>query len=129
MVALPLLAIIQITQYFDFLHDHRIRHRDVIRMAKNGAGIQGYCSGFFMAAAVATSEDERDLVQKASKALCLSVAVGLYSDLGAVNDDDVQSTMVIHLKAAEQLDEILGSFPKVKCPKQHKVDSGADVVL
>jgi acyl transferase domain-containing protein len=28
--------------------------------------------------------------------------------------------MVIHLKAAEQLDEILGSFPKVKCPKQHK---------
>lgn len=114
MVALPLLAIIQITQYFEFLHDHRVRHRDLIRMTKNGAGIQGYCSGFFMAAAVAASEDEMDLVQKASNALRLSVVVGLYSDLGAKKDEEVQGTMVVYLKSTGQLDEILSSFPKVR---------------
>ena len=113
-VALPLLTIIQITQYFEFLHGHDIKHRDVIRMAKRGAGIQGYCSGFFMAAAAATSEDERDLVQKACNALRLSAIVGLYSDLAATNDKCGQGTMVIHLKLAGQLDEILTSFPKVR---------------
>lgn len=112
-VALPLLAIIQITQYFEFLYDHRIKHRDLIKMTKNGAGIQGYCSGFFMAAAVATSEDEKDLVQKASNALRLAVAVGLYSDLGAEIDQELQGTMVVYLKSTGQLDEILSSFPKV----------------
>ena len=117
MVALPLLAIIQVAQYFEFLLDHRIRHCDIVRMAKGGAGIQGYCSGFFIAAAIATSEDERDLVQKVSNALRLSVAVGLYSDLAALNDHQAQGTMVIHLKSAGQLDEILTSFPKVCCIK------------
>jgi hypothetical protein len=113
-ITLPLLAIIQITQYFEFLHDHHIKHRDVIRMAKNGAGIQGYCSGFFMAAAIAASEDERDLVKKASNALRLSVIVGLYSDLGAMGDQNGQGTMVIHLKSVGQTDEMLRSFPKVR---------------
>jgi hypothetical protein len=114
MVTLPLLAIIQITQYFDFLRDHHIRHRDVIRMSKNGAGIQGYCSGFFIAAAVASSEDERDLVQMASNALRLAVSVGLYSDLGAKDGQEGQGTIVIHLKLREQLDDILSTFPKVR---------------
>jgi hypothetical protein len=114
MVALPLLGIIQVTQYFEYLSSHRIRHRDVIRMTKKGAGIQGYCSGFFMAAALATSEDEIDLVQKASNALRLAVAVGLYSDLATLNDQHAQGTMVIHLKSPGQLDEILTSYPKVR---------------
>lgn len=67
-----------------------------------------------MAAALATSEDERDLVHKACNALRLAVAVGFYSDLAALNDQHVQETMVIHLKSPEQLDDILISYPKVR---------------
>lgn len=48
-VALPLLAIVQLAQYFQLLRKQSTNHRDLIQATASGAGIQGFCTGILMA--------------------------------------------------------------------------------
>jgi hypothetical protein len=44
-VALPLLVVLQITQYLRYLAHHGLSHEDFIVGVSKGGGLQGYCGG------------------------------------------------------------------------------------
>lgn len=111
-VTLPLLAIIQIVQYFQLLRKHSTNHEDLVQATERGAGIQGFCAGFLMAVAVSSSSSEATLVKKACNAVHLAVGIGIYSDLGAASEADEQVPLVVRLKARIQAQEIIESCPR-----------------
>ena len=112
-LSLPLLLIVQVGQYFQFLQTHGINHIDLILAVQNGAGVQGYCTGLLMAAAVACSADENELVQNCCRALRLAVGVGAYSDLAIGTGSDTFASIAIRLKHEGQAEEILMDFRRV----------------
>ena len=112
-VALPLLMIIHIAQYFQLLRNKSIRHEDLVQAVASGAGIQGFCTGFPMAVIVSSSSNEDDLAGNACNAIRLMVGIGIYSDLGVVAESNKQMTMVVRLKAAGQAQGILDCCPSV----------------
>ena len=44
-VALPLLLVLQITQYLRYLAHHKLSHQDFLASVGKAGGIQGYCGG------------------------------------------------------------------------------------
>ena len=52
-LSLPLLTIIQVVQYFQFLEIKRLRHCDFMERLRDRGGIQGYCGGLMPAVAIA----------------------------------------------------------------------------
>ena len=52
-LSLPLLTIIQVVQYFQFLEVKRLRHCDFMHRLRDRGGIQGYCGGLMPAIAIA----------------------------------------------------------------------------
>ena len=112
-VTLPLLAILQIGQYFQLLRKHSTNHEDLVQATERGAGIQGFCAGFLMAVAVSSSSSEANLAKKACNAVRLAVGIGIYSDLGVASEADEQVTLVVRLKARMQAREIVESCPRV----------------
>lgn len=111
-LTLPLLTVIQICQYFQYLENKGIKHHQLLQSLRNG-GVHGYCGGLLPAVAVAASTNEYELVQNASKALRLALAIGTYGDLG---DDDLHegpTNMVIRVKYPGQGEEIIAKYPGV----------------
>ncbi|KAL8754939.1 MAG: hypothetical protein Q9184_004954 [Pyrenodesmia sp. 2 TL-2023] len=109
-LTLPLLTIIQICQYFQYLDIKRIQHSELLQLVQEG-GVHGYCGGMLPAVAVAVSANERELVENASTALRLAFAIGIYGDLGDGDLDSGPTNMVIRLKRAGQGEEFIRSFP------------------
>ena len=113
-LTLPLLTIIEVVQYFQFLQQSQLSHRDVLTHVGRGAGVQGYCAGLLTACAVAVSEDESELVNFACKCLRLAVGIGAYGDLGGMQVSKGPLTAVAaRLAGDEQMDEIAKEFPTV----------------
>ena len=113
-LTLPLLTIIEVVQYFQFLQQSQLSHRDVLTHVGRGAGVQGYCAGLLTACAVAVSEDEAELVKIACKSLRLAVGIGAYGDLGGIHVSKGPLTAVAaRLAEDEQMDEIARKFPNV----------------
>ena len=113
--ALPLLTIVQICQYFQFLDLKGTTHCQLLHALSIG-GVHGYCGGLLPAMAVALSSDERELAQNASKALRIAVGIGAYGDLG---DEDIQggfSNIVLRLKYPGQGEEIVRLHSGVSAP-------------
>lgn len=52
-LSLPLLTIIQVVQYFQFLEVKKLRHCDFMHRLRDRGGIQGYCGGLMPAIAIA----------------------------------------------------------------------------
>lgn len=117
-LTLPLLTIIQICQYFQYLDIKRIQHSELLQLIQEG-GVHGYCGGMLPAVAVAVSADEREIVQNASTALRLAFAIGIYGDLGDEDLDSGPTNMVIRLKRAGQGEELIRSFPGVSTNWKH----------
>ncbi|KAL8721637.1 MAG: hypothetical protein Q9225_001726 [Loekoesia sp. 1 TL-2023] len=112
-LTLPLLTVIQICQYFQYLENQGIEHQQLLQSLCKG-GIHGYCGGLLPAVAVAASTNENELIQNASKALRLALAIGTYGDLG---DEDLHggpTNMVIRVKYPGQGEEIIAKFPGVR---------------
>ncbi|KAL8919581.1 MAG: hypothetical protein Q9208_006698 [Pyrenodesmia sp. 3 TL-2023] len=109
-LTLPLLTIIQICQYFQYLDIKRIQHSELLHLVREG-GVHGYCGGMLPAVAVAASANEGEIVQNASTALRLAFAIGIYGDLGDEDLDSGPTNMVVRLKRAGQGEEIIRSFP------------------
>ncbi|KAL8693000.1 MAG: hypothetical protein Q9218_002089 [Villophora microphyllina] len=110
-LTLPLLTIIQICQYFQYLQLQELKHSDFLKSLRHGGGLHGYCGGLLPAAAIAVSADEAELVLNAAKALHLAFIIGAYGDLG---DDDPlggPTNMVIRLKNAEQGEAMIQKYP------------------
>ena len=113
-LTLPLLTIIEVVQYFQFLQQSQLSHHDVLTHVGRGAGVQGYCAGLLTACAVAVSEDESELVKFACKCLRLAVGIGAYGDLGGMQVSKGPLTAVAaRLAGDEQMDEIAKEFPTV----------------
>ncbi len=113
-LTLPLLTIIEVVQYFQFLQQSKLSHRDVLTIVGRGAGVQGYCAGLLAACAVGVSEDETELAKIACKILRLAVGIGAYGDLGGIHVSKGSLTAVAaRLAREEQIHEIASEFPDV----------------
>ena len=113
-LTIPLLMIIELVQYFQFLQEANITHRDVVTTVGKGAGIQGYCAGLLTGCCVAVAADEAELVRYACKMLRLAVGIGAGGDLGGFDvSTGPTTTVLIRLTREDQLDEITQEFPNV----------------
>ena len=113
-LTLPLLTIIEVVQYFQYLQKSQLSHCNVLSHVGKGAGVQGYCAGLLAACAVAVSEDEFELVNIACKILRLAVGIGAYGDLGGIHVSKGPLTAVAaRLAEEDQMNEIAREFPAV----------------
>ncbi|KAF7898017.1 uncharacterized protein EAF01_008983 [Botrytis porri] len=110
-LSLPLLVIIQIGQYFQFLELNEMRHSEFVTQLRNGGGVQGYCGGLLPAMVIACSKDENELAKYASVAMRIALGIGAYGELGDDENIPGPTTIVIRLKQIGQGEEIASKFP------------------
>ncbi|KAI1332612.1 BcPKS16, polyketide synthase [Xylariaceae sp. FL0255] len=110
-VQLPLLVIIQITQYVQYLDLAGVKHAELQESLKKNAGVQGYCAGLLPAYAIVCSKTESELGKYAATALRLALAVGAYQELGDEETLSGAGTMVLRLSSPGEGDEIVSQFP------------------
>ncbi|KAL8782625.1 MAG: hypothetical protein Q9213_005212 [Squamulea squamosa] len=111
-VTFPLLVLLHVTYYIHYLQKNSIKHRDLVQAASGAGGIQGFCIGFLTAVVVSGPTDETDLIKKACNAIRLSMAIGVYSDLGA-HESGTQSTIVVRLKEKSQIRMVEDFSPSI----------------
>ncbi len=125
--SLPLLVVIQICQYFQYLEICGISHHECMAQFRTGGGIQGYCGGLLAAVAIACSRDEDEVVENASTATRIALAIGACGELG----DDVSmsgaTTIVARTQRVEQGEELVEKFPGVSLekPLPYEICSGS----
>ncbi|KAL1877487.1 Type I Iterative PKS [Diaporthe australafricana] len=111
-ISLPLLVIIQVTQYFQFLEISGTTHAEFLDGLKgNGGGMQGYCAGLLPAFAIACAKDETDVIVKAANAMRIALAIGAYGELGDDASLEGPTTLVVRLKQPGQGEELVNQFP------------------
>ena len=115
-LSLPLLTIIQVVQYFQFLEVKKLRHSDFMERLRDRGGVQGYCGGLMPAIAIACSKDETEVATNASKAMNIALGVGAYGELGDDENIEGPTTIVVRLKHEGQGEEIIKDFPDVCNP-------------
>ena len=109
---LPLLTIIHITQYFQYLASMEIQHSEFLEDIRVG-GAHGLCGGMLAATAIAASSNESEVVQNACTSLRLALCIGACGELG---DDPLNlgaSTVVLRIQRIGYADEIVAKFPRV----------------
>jgi hypothetical protein len=111
--SLPLLLIIQIGQYLEYLELKGIRHHEFVAQLRDGGGVQGYCGGLLSVMPIACSRDETELVKNAAVAMHVALGIGAYGELG--DDDDINgaTTIVVRLRQVSQGEDIVSMFPGV----------------
>ena len=112
-LSLPLLTIIQVVQYFQFLEVKKLQHVDFVARLRNRGGLQGYCGGLMPAIAIACSASEAEVAINASKAMRIALGVGAYGELGDDESIEGPTTIVVRLKYPGQAKEIIEDFPDV----------------
>ena len=116
-----LTVIFEITEYFNFLASDK-SHAEVLQTAAS-AGIQGFCTGFLVAAALACSKDEDEIVRNASVALRLAFAVGAFVDLDATAGEVACLTARWRENNDEhRVAEVLKDYPAVGSPPTTSMD-------
>ena len=115
-LSLPLLTIIQVVQYFQFLEVKKLRHVDFIARLRDRGGVQGYCGGLMPAVAIACSTSEAEVATNASKAMRIALGVGAYGELGDDENIEGPTTIVVRLKYPGQAKDIIEDYPDVCCP-------------
>lgn len=112
-IALPLLLILQIGQYFAFLESRDLSHAQFLDQVRGVGGIQGCCGGEPAALSIACATDEAQIVENTAIFLRIVLGVGLYIE--ALDDwtTSEPTIVAIRLKHTEQVDELLQRFPGV----------------
>lgn len=115
----PLTVIIQIVEYFNYIShaEPGLSHAKVLESVRAG-GIQGFCTGFLAAVALACSKDEREADELAAVALRLAVCIGAEVDLDgrfASPPREFSCLTVRWTPAAgkQQVLDVLQEFPEV----------------
>ncbi|KAH7305897.1 putative polyketide synthase [Stachybotrys elegans] len=108
-VTLPLLTIIHMVQYYEYLQGAGCSHMELLESFDGG--VQGHCIGLLSAIVVASAANDEELVQRAAAGLRLSLAIGAFGDLGEHLSDLRSTTMVFRLKDMSAADEIVHRFP------------------
>lgn len=114
-ISLPLLVIIQIGQYFQYLQHHELKHAEFLARLRKGGGMQGYCGGLPPAIAIACSEDEAEVAKNAGIALRIALGIGAYGELGDDETIPGATTIVVRVKRVGQGEEIISRYPGVLC--------------
>ena len=112
-IALPLLLILQIGQYFAFLDSRNLSHADFLDQVRDAGGIQGCCGGEPPALSIACAKDEVQVVENAVVLTRIVLGVGAYIE--ALDDwtTSEPTIVAIRLKHVDQKDELLQRFPGV----------------
>lgn len=81
-ICTPLTIITQVLDYVQYLRDNesKFNHSQLLG-GLSLVGIQGFCTGFLSAAAIACSENLQDIAKYASVAVKLALVIGAYVDL------------------------------------------------
>lgn len=113
-VALPLLIIIHVAQYYEYLRVTGISHSDLLHaIRKNHGSVQGYCIGLVVALVVATSKNETELIENAAAALRITLGIAAFGELGCDATNPGPTTMAVRLRDGIDADEITHMFPQV----------------
>ena len=112
-LSLPLLVVIQICQYFQYLEIQGQSHSQFMEQLRAGGGIQGYCGGLLPAMAISCSKNETELVENAAIAARIALAIGAYGELGDDESIPGATTIVVRTKRVGQGDDLIGRFPGV----------------
>ncbi len=113
----PLTVIIQVVQYFQYLRCLGSTHTDVLAGLKDG-GIQGFCTGFLAATALACSKDEEEINVLGAVALRLAVCIGACVDLDSTFAKPSKTRGCIATRWKTELgrndvNQVLRSYPDV----------------
>lgn len=111
-IALPLLTILQIAQYFQYLEARGITHNEFLQETSHG-GLQGFCGGLLPVMAIASSSTEEEVVQNAAVCLRIALGIGAYGELGDDPNVEGPTTVAIRLKDVAQAEEIVSKYPSV----------------
>lgn len=112
-IALPLLLILQVGQYFRYLEEHGLSHAQFINQVRHAGGIQGCCGGEPPALSIACAKDETQVIENAAVYLRVLLGVGAYIE--ALDDwtTSEPTIVAIRLKYEGQGDELMRQFPGV----------------
>jgi hypothetical protein len=112
-IALPLLLILQIGQYFRYIESVGISHSEFISQVGGAGGIQGCCGGEPPALSIACAKDEAQVVENAAVFLRILLGVGSYIE--ALDDwtSSEPTIVAIRLKYEGQAEELMERFPGV----------------
>jgi hypothetical protein len=122
----PLTIIIQLVQYFCYLQNDEnegVTHALVLENAKSG-GVQGFCTGFLTAIAVACSANEEDINVYGAVALRLAVCIGAFVDLDGTFASPPNETTCLAVcwkpekGSKDQLFHIMKDYSDVSFPKR-----------
>ncbi|KAH8203888.1 hypothetical protein TruAng_001952 [Truncatella angustata] len=108
---MPLLVIIQVCQYLQYIQLQRVSHAQLLRSLDKRVGIQGYCGGLLPAFIVACARDEDELIHLATIAIRIGLGIGAYCQLGDNENIKGATTAVVRLRYPEQGEEIVQRFP------------------
>ncbi|KAL9092262.1 MAG: hypothetical protein Q9165_004436 [Trypethelium subeluteriae] len=110
-IALPLLVILQIGQYLQYLAYHGLSHTTFIAGVQKAGGLHGYCGGLPAAIAIACAKDLAEVIRHASTLIRILIGVGALGE--AAGDDYVSgsTTLAIRLKYEGQGDDLVRHFP------------------
>jgi hypothetical protein len=128
-ISLPLLVVIQICQYFQYLELHGMSHSQFMAQLRAGGGIQGYCGGLPPAIAIACSKNEAEVVENASIAVRIALAIGAYGELGDDESVPGATTIVVRTKRVGQGDELIEKFPGVSSSYGHLSSSSQKAIF
>ncbi|KEY71342.1 hypothetical protein S7711_05932 [Stachybotrys chartarum IBT 7711] len=109
LVTLPLLTIIHVVQYLEYLQGAGCSQLELLESFDGG--VQGHCIGLLSAIVVASSANEQELVERAVAGLRLSLTIGAFGDLGEVSSDLRSTTLVFRMRSVAAAEEMVHSFP------------------
>ncbi|KAI1840571.1 hypothetical protein JX266_013235 [Neoarthrinium moseri] len=110
-VALPLLLILQVTQYLRYLTHHGLSHKEFLESVRGSGGLQGYCGGLPSAMAIACAKDESEVVKYTATAMRIIVGIGAYGEAADDSNSTGSTTLALRLKYEGQGDDLTRRFP------------------
>ena len=124
----PMTIIIHTVQYIDYLKDNSNAfptHSDLLRSLQLG-GVQGFCTGFLTAIAVACSKNEKDIDELGAVALRLALCIGAYVDLDGAYATPPNETCWLAVRWRHEVEKdrvlnILKSYPDVNTHQNFQV--------
>jgi hypothetical protein len=113
LIALPLLLVLQLGQYFRYLEVHNISHEDFLYQVQPAGGIHGFCGGAAAALCIACAKNENEIIQNAAVLLRITMGLGAAMDAAGDPTSSAPTTIVMRLKYEGQGEDLLKSFPGV----------------
>jgi hypothetical protein len=124
LLAVPVLVILQLAQYYHFLEANSFSHEQLLGLCAAGS-TQGYCTGFLAAAAIASSPTLQELDTNAAAAIYLAIGIGAYSDLMNRDGNNDPNLLTVRLTHGSQKEELVRQVPDVRYPLPRRHVSSA----